>query len=189
MIAAVRNVKLDRPDAKPELYSMLIHYAIIFTLFPANILLPSFFLSGIITALVVTSTHQSEEKFTEYQPDYVTRQFLCTRSVVMTNPVSAWVWGGMQYQIEHHLFPSIPRSKLPALKPIMQKFAEDNNVQGGYRESGEIEILRMNWETYRAAALADPVQGAPTTRGQKGQQGAIAEGFTAVNPIIHKDPK
>ena len=66
----------------------------------------------------------------------------------MSNPISSWIWGGMQYQIEHHLFPSIPRSKLPALKPIIEKFAEDNNIEGGYRESGELEILRMNWETY-----------------------------------------
>ena len=80
----------------------------------------------------------------------------------------------------------MPRSKLPALKPIIQKFAEENSIEGGYRESGELEILRMNWETYRAAALADPVEGAPTTRGRAGQQAAIAEGFTAVHPFHNK---
>lgn len=30
----------------------------------------------------------------------------------------------------HHLFPSMPRSKYPALKPILQKFAEVNHVPG-----------------------------------------------------------
>ena len=156
--------------------------------FPPTVFFPAVLLGGLISAMVVTSTHQSEEKFTEYVPDHVTRQFLCTRSVVMSNPISAWVWGGMQYQIEHHLFPSMPRSKLPALKPIIEKFAKDNNVEGGYRESGELEILHMNWQTYRMAALADPVEGAPLTKGRKGQQGAIAEGFTAVNPIYKKQP-
>ena len=180
--AAVQNIELQRKDAKSELYAIMAHYAILFTLFPLNIWVPAFLLSGIMTAFVVTSTHQSEEKFTEFIPDHITRQFLCTRSVVMSNPLSAWVWGGMQYQIEHHLFPSIPRSKLPLLKPIIQKFAKDNNVEGGYRESGELEILKMNWETYRAAGLADPVEGAPLTRGVEGQQAAIANGFTAVTP-------
>lgn len=184
LIAAAKNVELERPGAQEELNCILFHYAVIVAFFPIQVFLPAVLLAGLTSAFVVTSTHQSEEKFTEYIPDHVTRQFLCTRSVVMSNPISGWIWGGMQYQIEHHLFPSIPRSKLPALKPIIEKFAKDNNVDGGYRESGEFEILRMNWETYRAAALADPVEGAPLTNGTEGQQAAIAEGFTAVNPIL-----
>lgn len=179
---------LKRPGSRAELNSIIFHYAVMLAFFPAKVFFPAVLLGGLISAMVVTSTHQSEEKFTEYISDHVTRQFLCTRSVTMSNPISAWVWGGMQYQIEHHLFPSMPRSKLPALKPIIEKFAKDNNVEGGYRESGELEILRMNWETYRAAALADPVEGAPLTKGKVGQQAAIAEGFTAVNPIYKKQP-
>lgn len=186
LVAAVHAVDLERPAAKKELCAVLAHYAILFTLFPVYIWLPSFLLSGLISSLVVTATHQSEEKFTEYQPDYVTRQFLCTRSVVMSNPLSAWIWGGMQYQIEHHLFPSLPRSKLRLLKPIIQQFAKDNNIEGGYRESGEFEILKMNWKTYQATAVADPVIGAPLTTGKPGQKAAIAEGFTAAKPFYNE---
>lgn len=185
-VAAVHAVELKRPASKRELYSILGHYVLLFNVFPVNIWVPSFLLSGLVSALVVTSTHQSEEKFTAYQADHVTRQFLCTRSVVMSNPISAWIWGGMQYQIEHHLFPTIPRSKLPELKPIIQKFAEDNTIDGGYRESGELEILKMNWKTYRAVAHAEPVEGAPLTTGKVGQQAAIINGFTAVNPFHRK---
>lgn len=188
VIAAKKNLELKRPGARAELNCIILHYLFMIALFPIQVFLPAVLLAGLIAAFVVTSTHQSEEKFTEYIPDYVTRQFLCTRSVVMSNPISGWIWGGMQYQIEHHLFPSLPRSKLPALKPIIEKFAKDNNVEGGYRESGELEILRMNWETYRQTAMADPVEGAPLTRGKEGQQAAIAEGFTAVNPIQNKKP-
>jgi acyl-lipid Delta6-acetylenase / acyl-lipid (9-3)-desaturase len=184
--AAFHALQLNRQGARSELYSILAHYVILFSLIPMNVFVPAVFLSGIVSSCVVTSTHQSEEKFAEFIPDHVTRQFLCTRSVVMTNPVSAWIWGGMQYQIEHHLFPSMPRSKLPALKPVIQKFAQDNNIEGGYRESGELEILRMNWETYREVALADPVVGAPLSKGREGQQAAIAEGFTAVHPYQKK---
>eukprot|EP00438_Fugacium_kawagutii_P001899 Skav201631 [mRNA] locus=scaffold3582:122033:124889:- [translate_table: standard] len=35
-----------------------------------------------------------------------------------------------QYQLEHHLFPSMPRSKYPALQPILKKFADVNKVPG-----------------------------------------------------------
>ena len=81
----------------------------------------------------------------------------------------------MQYQLEHHLFPTMPRSKYPLLKPILSKFANDNNIEGGYRESGEFDILRMNWELYKRVAEADPVVGAPYSRGH-GQLGAIVNG-------------
>lgn len=188
IIAAKKNQQLKRPGAQAEANCIIFHYAVMLAFFPLQVFLPAVLLAGLISAFVVTSTHQSEEKFTEYIPDHVTRQFLCTRSVVMSNPMSAWIWGGMQHQIEHHLFPSMPRSKLPLLKPIIEQFAKENNVDGGYRQSGEFEILRMNWETYRRAALADPVEGAPTAKGVAGQQGAIAEGFTAVNPIHKLEP-
>ena len=65
----------------------------------------------------------------------------------------------MQYQLEHHLFPAMPRSKYPALRPILKQFASENNLK--YLESGEFEILKMNWELMRDVAKADPVVGAP----------------------------
>jgi hypothetical protein len=55
----------------------------------------------------------------------------------------------------------------------MQKFAKDNNVPGGYRESGEFEILKMNWDLYKRVAEADAVPGAPQSRGKVGQQASI----------------
>jgi len=56
------------------------------------------------------------------------------------------------------------------------KFAEENKIPGGYRESGEFEILKMNWDLYKDVAEADPVPGAPYSRGN-GQLGAIDLGF------------
>ena len=126
-----------------------------------------------MSALIVTPTHQSEELFDDYQPDWVQAQFLSTRNAVMTNPFSSWLWGGMQFQLEHHLFPSMPRAKYPALRQRLKKFAEDNSVVGGYRESGEFEILKLNWDLYRKVAEADPVEGAIATTGKDGQVAAI----------------
>jgi len=169
---AVDSVETKRPDAKNELWYLLAHYFVLLTLFPFTVWVPAVFISGLMSALIVTPTHQSEEFFDEYQPDWVTAQFESTRNAVTTNPFSEWLWGGMQYQLEHHLFPSMPRSKYPSLRPILMKFAEENNVPGGYRESGEFEILYMNWDLYRQVAEADPVPGAPYSRGN-GQLGAI----------------
>lgn len=174
---AVDSVETKRPDAKNELWYLLAHYFVLLTFFPAQVWVPAVFLSGLMSALIVTPTHQNEEYFTEYQPDWVTAQFESTRNAVTTNPFSEWLWGGMQYQLEHHLFPSMPRSKYPELKPILQKFTEENNVPGGYRESGEFQILYDNWDLYRKVAESDPVPGAPYSRGN-GQLGAIDLGMS-----------
>jgi len=171
----VNAVEEKRADAKKELYGLMIHYFVLLTLFPIYIWIPAVFLSGLMSALIVTPTHQSEDLFPEYQADWVSAQFLSTRNAKTTNPFSEWLWGGMQYQLEHHLFPSMPRSKYPRLKKILQKFAADNNIPGGYRESGEFKILKMNWDLYRRVAKADPVVGAPYSRGH-GQLGAISLG-------------
>jgi len=172
---AIDAVENKRQNAKTELYCLLGHYAVLFTLFPINVWLPAIFLSGLLSALIVTPTHQSEELFSEYQPDWVTQQFQSTRNAITTNPFSEWIWGGMQYQLEHHLFPSMPRHRYPALKDKLQNFAEKMKIPGGYRETGEFEILKMNWQLYKRVADADAIPGAPLTRGQPGQQGAIME--------------
>ncbi len=106
---AVDSVETKRPDAKNELWFLLAHYFALLTFFPLQVWVPAVFLSVLMSALIVTPTHQSEEYFEEYQPDWVTAQFRSTRNAVMTNPFSEWLWGGMQYQLEHHLFPSMPR--------------------------------------------------------------------------------
>jgi len=172
---AVSSVLQKRKGSKPGLYSLIIHYGWLWTLFPVKVWLPAIFISGLLSALIVTPTHQSEEMFEEYQADWVTAQFQSTRSAVTTNPFSEWLWGGMQYQLEHHLFPSMPRSKYPKLRAVLQKFAIDNRIPGGYRESGEFEILKMNWELYRRVAHMPAVEGAPSTRGKVGQQGGIID--------------
>lgn len=167
------SIEQKRLNAKSEVYALLAHYLVLLSVFPATVWAPAIFLSGLISALIVTPTHQSEELFEEYQPDWVQAQFMSTRNAVMSNPFSEWLWGGMQYQLEHHLFPTMPRSKYPLLKQRIQQFATENNVPGGYRESGEWEILAMNWGLYKQVAEADAVPGSPPTKGKIDQQGAI----------------
>lgn len=58
------------------------------------------------------------------------------------------VWGGMQYQLEHHLFPTLPRYKYRALVPLVRKFAEENGID--YRATGQWEIIKDNINLVRA---------------------------------------
>ncbi|CAE7226888.1 fat-3, partial [Symbiodinium pilosum] len=113
-----------RKGAVGEAVMLAAHWAMVFAFVPLKIIPIYILLSGFITALITTATHQSEEMFEDFNPDFVDNQFRTTRDAVVENPFEKWVWGGMQYQLEHHLFPSMPRSRYPALQPILKKFAE-----------------------------------------------------------------
>jgi Fatty acid desaturase len=83
-----------------ELGMQLLHYAVIFSLVPAPLVAAYIFLSGFMTAVIVTVTHQSEELFEEHNPDFVDAQFRSTRNAKCSNIFSDWLWGGMQWQLE-----------------------------------------------------------------------------------------
>jgi len=72
------------------------------------------------------------------QADWVDAQFRSTRDAKMSNPFSEWLWGGMQYQLEHHLFPTMPRYKYRALVPRVKAWATEHGVE--YREDTEAQV-------------------------------------------------
>jgi len=156
-----------------ELLGMAAHYFIALKLIPAPIFFTSIFISGLMTAIIVTVTHQSEDFFDEHNPDFVDAQFRSTRDVECSNIVSDWLWGGMQYQLEHHLFPSMPRSKYPELSKLLKKFAADNNVE--YRVSKEFDIVKANWETYRRISSTPSVPGKKHFEGKEVNWGGRGE--------------
>lgn len=159
--------KKPRKGAITEAVLLAIHWTLVFALIPWHIIPIYILLSGLITAIITTATHQSEEMFENFNPDFVDNQFRSTRDASVRNPFSKWLWGGMQYQLEHHLFPSMPRSKYPALQPILKKFADVNKVPGGHRSSGAMELVWDNWKLYSEVAHAEPKPGAPPTRGRQ----------------------
>jgi fatty acid desaturase len=59
--------------------------------------------------------------------DYLRRQVLTSRNVrggVLTD----FALGGLNYQIEHHLFPSMPRPSLRRSQPLIRAFCEQHGV-------------------------------------------------------------
>jgi fatty acid desaturase len=54
---------------------------------------------------------------------HLEKQVLTSRNV-NGNPVTDWMMGGLNYQIEHHLFPSMPRANLRRAQPIVQAYCE-----------------------------------------------------------------
>jgi fatty acid desaturase len=72
--------------------------------------------------------------------DFLRRQVLMSRNIrggVMVD----FALGGLNYQIEHHLFPSMPRPTLKAVQPIVREYCEHHGVT--YTEVGLVASYRI----------------------------------------------
>ena len=65
--------------------------------------------------------------------DFLRKQVLTSRNVRGGRLVDVAL-GGLNYQIEHHLFPSIPRPSLRHLQPIVRAFCVERGIS--YSETG-----------------------------------------------------
>ena len=59
--------------------------------------------------------------------DFLRRQALTSRNVRGGHLVD-WVLGGLNYQIEHHLFPSLPRPSLRHAQPLVRAFCQQHGL-------------------------------------------------------------
>ena len=71
--------------------------------------------------------------------DFLHRQVLTARNI-HANPVTDFVYGGLNYQIEHHLFPSMPRNKLKQAQQIIKPFCQSHDIS--YHETNVIQAFR-----------------------------------------------
>ena len=65
--------------------------------------------------------------------DHLRQQVLTSRNV-LPNPLVDYMYGGLNYQIEHHLFPNMPRNRLKDARPLVRAFCADHGVL--YHETG-----------------------------------------------------
>lgn len=73
--------------------------------------------------------------------DFLRRQVMTARNV-RGGPLIGMLFGGLNYQIEHHLFPSMPRPALRRARPIVRAFCQEIGVAytetslfGSYRQA------------------------------------------------------
>ena len=82
--------------------------------------------------------------------DFVQQQVTTSRNVRVPRWL-AFLFGGLHLQIEHHLFPTMPRNQLHRAQPVIKAFCEQHGVP--YRELGfaetYLEIFRHMWRLSR----------------------------------------
>jgi len=74
------------------------------------------------------------------QLDYLRKQVLTSRNVTGGRSVD-FLLGGLNYQIEHHLFPNMPRAHLRRAQPIVREFCGEIGVP--YVETGLFTSYRQ----------------------------------------------
>uniref|UniRef100_A0A5B6YHP2 Putative delta(8)-fatty-acid desaturase n=1 Tax=Davidia involucrata TaxID=16924 RepID=A0A5B6YHP2_DAVIN len=62
-----------------------------------------------------------------------------------------WFYGGLQFQLEHHLFPRLPRCHLRKVSPIVRELCKKHNLP--YRSFSFYEANVVTIKTLKAAAL------------------------------------
>ncbi|MFD1829752.1 fatty acid desaturase family protein [Streptomyces desertarenae] len=71
---------------------------------------------------------------------HLRRQVLTSRNV-RGGPVTDWLLGGLNHQIEHHLFPSMPRPHLKQARSLVRRHCEALGVP--YTETGVLDSYRQ----------------------------------------------
>jgi fatty acid desaturase len=97
-------------------------------------------LFGLYLGCAFAPNHKGMPELTEQEAaDFLRRQVLTSRNV-RGGPVTDWLLGGLNYQIEHHLFPSMPRANLKHAQELVRAFCVDHGVS--YRECSAFESYR-----------------------------------------------
>lgn len=97
-------------------------------------------LTGVYLSAVFAPNHKGMPMFTsDSKIDWFTRQ-VCTARNIKSNWLINYLYGGLNFQIEHHLYPTMPRVHLAASAPITKAYCEQHNVE--YYETGVIRAYR-----------------------------------------------
>jgi fatty acid desaturase len=123
------------------------------------------FLTGFYLASIFAPNHKGMPLLEEIAgpPNFMRQQTVTARNV-RGGPLVDLIYGGLNYQIEHHLFPTMPRNNLRRAQPYVRAFCATHGIT--YCETGLVQswrdILGHFSEVSRALKPADPTQGSGT---------------------------
>ncbi|ORX46270.1 delta-6-desaturase [Hesseltinella vesiculosa] len=102
--------------------------------------------TGYALALVFAMNHSGMPVLTQEQAEkmeFFEIQCVTARDVSM-GPLGDWFFGGLNYQIEHHVFPDMPRHNLPKVKPQIKALCKKYDIL--YHDTsclrGTLEVLQ-----------------------------------------------
>ena len=75
-----------------------------------------------------TSFPQPDANTGKLEDEWAVHQLKTTANFATNNRVVSWLVGGLNFQIEHHLFPKISHVHYPAISKIIRKACEDYGI-------------------------------------------------------------
>jgi len=71
--------------------------------------------------------HVESKREISRPPTFVELQLRSTRNMA-GSPIVDWISGGINYQVEHHLFPTLPRNNLSKASRLVREFCKENSL-------------------------------------------------------------
>jgi fatty acid desaturase len=139
-----KNAKSTLSEALLMVAHFVLYFALLFTVLPplqaALFVVVHRALFGMYMVSIFAPNHKAMPTLDgDSELDFLSRQVLTSRNV-RANPVTDFMYGGLNYQIEHHLFPSLPRNNLKRLKPIVWRFCRAHSLD--YHETTVLQSYR-----------------------------------------------
>jgi linoleoyl-CoA desaturase len=92
--------------------------------------------AGLILSIVFQLAHTVEEttfpvpnEAVQIENEWAIHQLETTANFATRNRVISWIVGGLNFQVEHHLFPKISHIHYPAISRIIRETCEEFNVR------------------------------------------------------------
>jgi fatty acid desaturase len=133
-----KNVQHRGTETVVVLTRMTAYVAVLLAFLPPGKAIAFFFLQMAVFGVLLGGSFAPNHKGMPIVPrtmkvDFLQRQVLMSRNI-RGGPVVDAAMGGLNYQIEHHLFPSMPRPNLKLARPIVRAHCEAHDV--AYTEVG-----------------------------------------------------
>ena len=135
--------KIKYPVAEPLLMMghFVVYFGLLFFLLSAWHTVLFFIIHQAVFGLIVGSVFAPNHKGMlmvgeNDELDFLRRQVLTSRNVKAHPLIDFW-YGCLNYQIEHHLFPNMPRNKLREAQKVAKAFCKEHSIP--YHETGIVQ--------------------------------------------------
>lgn len=118
------------------------------------------FIFGLYIGSVFAPNHKGMPiQMPDEEWDWLTRQVVTSRNI-RSSYLTDFLYGGLNYQIEHHLFPAMPRKALRRARPITMEYCRELGLPyhevGVFRSYAEVVIhLYRTTKTFQNELLGD----------------------------------
>ncbi|MSU23309.1 MAG: acyl-CoA desaturase [Opitutus sp.] len=112
---------------------------------------------GVLLGSAFAANHKGMPMLQALEEKSYFRQRVATARNLRAHPLTGYLYGGLDCQIEHHLFPMLPRHNLRRAAPLVRKYCAERGVT--YYETGMVEAYAEIFQHLHAVSA--PLRVAP----------------------------